>query len=263
MKIPVSRSRRPLLSVLCLVLVILFLYDWQHRKPNNDGTWDRVQQTGVLRIGMDASYPPFSDTPSNTPVGLDVDLANAIGKRLGVRVEIDNMGFDGLYDALRIGRVDALISALSVDPTRLNWVLYTQSYVDAGLVLVSRDGQVKTMSNLDGHVLAVEYGSLGDETARIWERRLHVLKMLRLTTSDEAMQAVQDGKADAALVDFITARLYLKVHPALAISPEYISHTPYAIAVRLVSYDLGGAIGDALKAMDQDGTLAAILNRWL
>src|SRR5260370_31390060 len=93
--------RRPVVTLLCLILIALFFRDWRHAQPYNDGTWARIQQTGVLRVGMDASYPPFSDTPAGTPIGLDVDLANEIGRRLGVHVQIANMGFDGLYYAVQ------------------------------------------------------------------------------------------------------------------------------------------------------------------
>jgi ABC-type amino acid transport substrate-binding protein len=255
--------RRILLSVLIVILVGLLFYRWRHRSPATDGTWDRVQESRVLRIGMDASYPPFSDTIAGTPVGLDVDLANEIGRRLGVRVDIVNMSFDGLYDSLYTGQIDALISALSIDPMRIGKVIYTQGYVDAGQVLVSRNGDYTLMPELEGKTVAVEYGSYGDELARTWERRLHLLKMARFVTSEEAMQAVIEGKAQAALVDQITARLYRRTQPDLVISPSLITHDPYTVAVRITSYDLGGAIGDVLKQMDQDGTLAAILDRWL
>jgi ABC-type amino acid transport substrate-binding protein len=254
---------RPVLSILCLALVALWLRDWRHSQPYNDGTWARVQQTGVLRVGMDASYPPFSDTPAGVPVGLDVDIANEIGRRLHLRVEIINMGFDSLYDSLQTNQADALISALSIDPAQMARVMYTTGYIDAGQVLVSRDGQLGRMEDLEGRTLAVEYGSLGDETARLWQRRLHLLNLSHFTTASDAMQAVIDGQADAALVDFVTARLYGRAHPGLVINPNPVVHDIYAVAVRLPSYDLGGAINDALKDMLRDGTLTAILDRWL
>ncbi|MEP7286381.1 MAG: ABC transporter substrate-binding protein [Chloroflexota bacterium] len=254
--------RRPMLALLCLILTAMFFYDWLLAQPFNDGTWDRVRKNGVLRIGMDASYPPFGNTPNGQPVGLDVDLANEIGRRLGVRIEIANMGFDGLYDALKTAQVDALISALSFNPTKGN-VLYTQSYFDAGQILASRDGHIATMNDLEGLTVAVEYGSVADEVVRVWQRRLHLLKVSRFTTSDEALAAASAGKTDAALTDALTARLYLRSHQGLVLSPTQVTHDPYSVAVRTSSYDLGAAISGALRGMQQDGTLTKILSRWL
>ncbi|HLY27142.1 MAG TPA: transporter substrate-binding domain-containing protein [Aggregatilineales bacterium] len=255
--------RRVAGALLCLLLVGMLLYDWQQSQPYNDGTWARVLATGVLTVGMDASYPPFADVRGTQPEGLDVDIANEIGRRLGVKVQIANMGFDGLYEALKDQQVDALISALPVDPTRVGTVLYSRSYVDAGQAIVSRDGRYPDMASLDGRTLAVEYGSEGDETARLWQRRLHVLKIVHFTTADDALNALQQGQADAALCDTITTRLYIAKHPGLVISPELVTHSPYAAATRTSSYDLAGAINDALDAMQKDGTLTVILDRWL
>ncbi len=254
--------RRIVGSILCLLLLALWFYREQH-PPDNDGTWARVQQTGVLRVGMDASYIPFSDTPNGVPTGLDVDLINEIGRRLGVRVEIVNMGFDGLYPALQSNQVDALISALSIDPAQLGWAMYTYSYIDAGQVIASHGAAYHRMAELDGQTLAVEYGSIGDEVARQWARRLRILKVAHFTTSNEAMGAVRNGQADAALIDYITARVYLRAHPGLALSQEFVTHDTYAIATRLTSYDLAGAISDAIAAMEQDGTLDRIIGKWL
>src|SRR5258708_24291147 len=134
--------RREVASLLCVILVGLLVHDWGTAQPYNDGTWQRVQQTGILRVGMDASYPPFADTaasPVGEPSGLDVDLANEIGRRLNLKVQIANLGFDGLYEALKTQQVDVLISALSFDPARSNEVIYTHPYVDSGQVIVSRD----------------------------------------------------------------------------------------------------------------------------
>jgi ABC-type amino acid transport substrate-binding protein len=259
-------ARRLVLALVGLILMALLFRTWRQSRPLNDGTWDRVQKSGVLRVGMDASYPPFSDTPGGgAPVGLDVDLINEIGRRLNVRVEFTNMGYDGLYDSLYTGQVDALISALSIDPAQLGRVSYTRSYIDAGQVLVSRSGEYESMNALDGKAVAVEYGSIGDEIARNWRRRLHVLNIVHFTTSDEALKAAEDGGADVALLDQITARLYLKkhTHSTLKISPRVIYGDVYAVAVRQVSIDLGDAISKTLDTMESDGTLEAIINRWL
>jgi ABC-type amino acid transport substrate-binding protein len=255
--------RRLALAAISLVLVVSIFYRWRHSRPTSDGTWARVQQTGVLRVGMDASYPPFSDAPSGTPVGLDVDLINEIGRRLHARIEITNMGFDGLYDSLYTGQVDVLISALSIDPAQLGRVMYTRNYIDAGQVIVSQDDKLRRMPDLEGRTVAVEYGSTGDEVARLWQRRLHRLDITHFTTPDEAMEAVGQGKADAALTDWVTARLYLRTHSGVSISPEWVTSDVYALAVRLSSYDLAGSINAALNDMERDGTLGAILRRWL
>lgn len=258
--------QRIVISVVALVMLALIFRVWRHTVPPNDGTFERVEKSGLLMVGMDASYPPFSNTPSGgDPAGLDVDIANEIGKRLNVKVHVVNMGFDGLYDALFTGQVDALLSALSIAPGQLGRVSYTRGYIDAGTVIVSPDGHYQHMPDLDGKTVAVEYGSEGDETARLWQRRLHSLTIAHFGTADEALNAAAQGKADAALLDSVTARLYLRAHKdaKLSISPDLVTSDIYAIAVRQTSLDLEDAISKALDDMQADGTLDAIINRWL
>lgn len=84
----------------------------------DDRSLERIEQAGLLKIGLDASYPPFEDIDEATGEirGFDVDLARELGRRLGVEIEIINSGWDGLYDALEAGRFDAVISGMVYDP---------------------------------------------------------------------------------------------------------------------------------------------------
>jgi ABC-type amino acid transport substrate-binding protein len=249
------------LSVILMSLTYLAFREYRHKPLRDDGTWARIQQTGVLRVGTDGSYPPFADArETGIPVGLDIDIAEEIGRRLGVRLQIVNMGFDGLYDSLTTNQIDMLIAALSIDYMRP--VIYTRPYIDAGQVIVS--DQIYSMPDMEGRTIAVEYGSIGDEVARRWERRLRVLNITRTTTTDAALDAVRMGEADAALVDYVSARLYMSATNApLMINPQSVQADQYAVAVRLSSPELAGVINAVLEDMAQDGTLATILDRWL
>jgi polar amino acid transport system substrate-binding protein len=255
--------RRAAASLFLALLALTWVVYWKQLHPY-DPSLIRVQESGVLRVGMDPTYPPFSDFSQGEPVGLDVDLAREIAKRLGVRLQIVPLGIDGLYSALQSGQVDVLISALSFDPTRLADVIYTRPYIDAGAVLASREGDVYlTMPDLEGKTTAVEYGSLGDELARRWVRRLRVLHVTRFVEPDQALAAVVAGKAEAALVDSVSARLYRRTHEGLHIAPQTVYPDTYAVAVPIKGLKLAEAVNAALETMDSDGILTSLLNRWL
>jgi polar amino acid transport system substrate-binding protein len=104
---------------------------------NRDPTWERIRQSGVWRVGMDPSFPPCESLDGTTqqPVGLDVDLANAIAARWGVRAEIVGVGFDELLDAVTAHRVDSALSALPVVEYRAREVSFSAPYVEAGVLL--------------------------------------------------------------------------------------------------------------------------------
>jgi ABC-type amino acid transport substrate-binding protein len=233
------------------------------REQEEDVAWERIQATGVLRVGVDASYPPFEDvTPEGELAGFDIDLANEIGRRLGVEVAFVNMGYDGLFDAALVGEVEVLISALVAGPEQLGRVEYTTPYFNAGDVLVvPRGSTIQTMEDLEGQTLAVEYGSGGDIEARAWERRLANLDIIRHEDAAAAVDAVISGEADAALVDGVSGRLAVGAHHELTLG-EYVTEYLFAAAVAPDSDDLRREINAVIREIMRDGTIAEIANRW-
>ncbi len=256
------------LFILAVVLVGLAIWWLGQGGPvgKPDRSWEQVQARGVLRVGTDASYPPFEFVDDQAQVaGFDADLARAITTRLGVRVEFINLGYDGLYDALAAGQVDALISALVIDPMRTADFAYSAPYFNAGQVLVvRRDGPApQGMSALAGQRLAVELGSDGEVQSRRWAQRLPDLVVQPWPEPAQALAAVEAGEADVALVDAISARTVLRDHPALRLSGDPVTYEPYAIAVPRHSQTLLEVINRALAEIQADGTLEKLLGRWL
>jgi len=220
--------------------------------------------SGEIRVGVDASYPPFAAASPNGLFGLDIDLGEALAAKLNVPVRFVNMGYDGLYDSLRADQVDVLISALSVDPSRMNDVRYTRSYFDAGLVLVSdANATFEEMSDLAGHTLAFELGSSADAEARLWLRRVQPFTTAPYELPQYGLDALRIGNADAALVDSINVRLYLRDHLDWNIEQSYVTHDLYAIATRADRGAMWAMVNSALQSMYEDGTIDAIIERWL
>ena len=232
-------------------------------------------ETSTLRVGMDASFPPFETIAADgTLVGFDVDLAQELGRRLGVEVQfVANLPYDGLYDALAVERVDAVISALVVNPARMADFAYSTPYFDAGQVLVVHSGEtgIEEMADLSGRKLAVEFGTPGDQEARKWTRKLPGLAVVPYQTAVEALAAVATGEAEAALVDHVSA-LATTARPGspgsgsgsgLIIVGEPVVEEPYAVAVRRENRHLLRAINEALAEIESDGTMEALMTKWL
>jgi polar amino acid transport system substrate-binding protein len=174
--------------------------------------------------GARCIVPPFEFvSEQNEIVGFDVDLANEIGRRMGIQMEYVNIAYDGLYDALLTRRVDVLISGLVATPEFAGRANFSVPYFNAGEHLVVRtDSSIFIMEDMEGRSLAVEYGSGGDVEARKWERRLSDLTVVRYPDANAALQAVINGEADAALVDGITARLGVGQHPELGLADNVV-----------------------------------------
>lgn len=228
-------------------------------------TWERIQRSGVLRVGLDPTFPPFENDDGQGLDGLDVDLARALADDLGLQVEFTYFGYDGLYDALAADKVDVLISALVIVPGRMRDFAYSDSYYDAGEILIMAADAVgiESKDDLSGHTLAVELGARGHVEATSWERRLTDLVIRPYNSSAEAMAAVAAEEADVALVDSVSGRLYLMTRPGLRRSERPATSEPYAMVVRADDMVLLTKLNERLADLRSSGRLEQIVSKWL
>ncbi len=128
-----------------------------------------VTGRGYLVVGTDASFPPFETVAGDGSLqGLDVDMARLLAVGMGLGVQFRNVSFDGLYDALAAGQVDAIVSALPYDALRTEDVRFSPAYFDDGLVLIGRGGVAPpTADGLVGTVAA----EMGSEAAALVRQR--------------------------------------------------------------------------------------------
>lgn len=219
---------------------------------------------GHLRVGVDASYPPFAVAASDELYGLDIDLARLLGEYFTVDVHFVNLGYDGLYDALLTDQVDVLISAVIPDPTRTDRIRYTLPYFNAGLVLISEpETHIDEMRDLTGARLSFQYGSQAQSEAERWLRRIGHFMILPYETPQIALDAVRVGEADAALVEAVAARLYLRQYPAWPAQVHTVTVVPYAVAILNNRGRLAAAVDDALRYLLQSGKIDALIQRHL
>ena len=126
------------------------------------------------------------------------------------------------------------------------------------------------MADLGGRTLAVEFGTRGDVEARKWAENVPDLTVVPCQTAAEALAAVAAGEADVALVDHVSALMAIGETPGVSENPwglvvigESVVEEPYAVAVRKENQRLLRAINEALADMEMDGTLDALVSRWL
>ena len=266
-KLELIRSRRVLWATLTLAAVALAAWFVLTRLGRQeDETWARIQREGLMRVGMDASWPPFEyiDQTTGQIIGLDVDLARAIGQRLGVEVELVNVGFDSLYDALYVGRFDAIVSALPYDPLLYGDVAYSISYFNAGQVLVVRadETEINETNDLSGKRLGVELASEGDVVSRRLQKKIEGLSLQSYMTPQEVLRALKDGEVEAAVVDVVSAYQFIAVEGDVQVIGNPLTDELYVIAVQLDSPLLLKVINEALVEMREDGTMERLQEKW-
>lgn len=243
---------RMALAILGVALLYVLLL-----RPD-DAAWQRLQQGEALRVALDPSFPPFDTVDANGRVaGFDVDLAREIGQRLGVEVAFLPIAFDGLADAVMAGRADAVISAFPRDERLSEDVRYSRPYFEAGLIVVTRAEDAPLDAEQLAPVnVAVAWGGQGDA----WARAHNLTHIQRTDTPDEALQAVLDRRADAAIVDAVTAALFPQ--PGLRMQSPPLVSDPYVIVLPRQAPRLAEAIDAALTDLLQDGSWDALARKY-
>ncbi len=255
--------RRWLAYIALFALVALGLF-FLFRLPGGevrDRTWERIERQGVLRVGMDASYPPFELWDEVGLRGYNVDLAQALGREWGVEVDFEDIGFDGLYDALKVERVDIIISALPYDPLLTQDVAYSYSYFDAGQALVVREGtNIAEVEDLNGRRVGLELGSRGDLEARRLEQRM-ALERKAYVTAQEVLEALRDERVDAGIVDAVSAYQFIGEEGGLRIVQQ-VTEEPYVIAVPMKAPMLLEKVNEVIIKWRETGFLEELREKW-
>jgi len=260
------------LAALLAVALWLLLQVWPEAR---DETWDGILTSGVLRVCTDPSWPPFETIDEQTGElrGLDVDLAGHLAARLApgtiLRAEMVPVGFDSLYDALLAGRCDAVLSALPYEPERTRDIAYSRAYFNAGQVIVVRDlptgtdgsDGIETVEDLLGRVVGVEWGWVaeGEPKQRLLLQTLH---LRRFDTAGDVLRALHSGEIEVALVDQISALSYSHECRGVHIASSPITDVSYVVPVRPEAFRLRKEIERVLAEMQQDGTLAELVEKW-
>lgn len=161
-----------------------------------------AEEAKPLIVGMELSYPPFEMTDQKgEPTGVSVDLAKDLGQSLGRPVVIQNMAFDGLIPALKTGKVDLVISSMTVTPEREKSIDFSDPYISTGLcLLLKKDSSASSVADLDreGVKVAVKKGTTGHLYAA---GKLKKAEVLVLDKESAAVLEVSQGKADAFIYD--------------------------------------------------------------
>ncbi len=245
---------------LTLPLLVLAAGILRHYQPPDPAI---AFAAGEIVIGVDGSFPPFAYDDGGELRGLDIDLGLALAREIGLPARFVSISFNGLYDALISGKVDLLISALRVEPARRDDARYTQAYYDNGLVLVSARGAPLDADALSGTRIAYEYASSADSQIRAWERDGARIEKLPYELPAYSLDALRFGQADGALTDATTFRLYKREQSEWQPEIRYVTHDPYAIALRRDRADAWKLVESAVSALKESGELAKIVAAWL
>lgn len=222
-----------------------------------------------LRVGSDVAYPPFEyfDTDGTTPIGVDMELAEALGEKLGCEVEIVNTAWDGIFAGLSKGDYDVVISAVTITSERLLDFDFSDPYIENWQsIVVMADSAVKPAD--PSELAGLKVGYQEDTTSDIYLTDYINKNGITVDTYEYAtvMNAYDDlaaGRLDAVISDSTVATKYI-AESKYEQSWLQTEGEPelFGVCMPKGSTELQKAVNDALAEIKADGTLDKIFNTY-
>ncbi len=227
-----------------------------------ESTLDRVERTKVLRVGTDATYPPFEtiNTATGRPEGFDIDLVTEVCARRGWRPEFIVTPFDGIVPGLTGEKYDLIISAFTITPERAGAVLFSDPYYDAGQSIAVPIGNttIIALTDLTGKKVGVQLGTTGERLTK----SLAGVEVISFENIGSAFIDMENGRLDAVVNDLPTSSKIISTRGRAKIVAKGLSDEKYGMAGRLADSTLIAAVNKALSELKQSGLIERLQNKW-
>lgn len=223
---------------------------------------------GKLTMATNAEFPPYEFYEGDKVVGIDAEVADAIAKKLGLELVIEDMEFDSIISSVKGGKADMGMAGMTVSDERLEEINFTTSYATGvQVIIVAEDSAITTVDDLfaegANHTIGVQLATTGDmyTTGDIEEAGLGTID--RYNKGADAVMALKGGKVDCVVIDNEPAKAFVAANEGLKILDTEYTVEDYAIAVSKDNADLHAAVDKALQELISDGTLQSIVEKYI
>jgi polar amino acid transport system substrate-binding protein len=228
-----------------------------------------IKSKGTLTVAADATYAPdeFIDKDGKTVIGMDADMAQALGKQLGLKVNVVNASFDGIIPGLASGKYDLGMSSFTDTKEREQTVDFV-TYFSAGTSFYEKaqgGPAITDLASLCGHHVAAEKGTTQQSDAEAQAKKCPSGSKLTVSVFPDqngANLALSSGRADVGMADSPVAAYQVKQS-----SGQFkLVGTPYGTAPYGIAIPKGNGLAQpmlaAMKAIMADGSYKQILDKW-
>lgn len=217
----------------------------------------------VIRLGSETTFAPFEFVDGDKFVGFDLDLAEAVIKQMGSKMEFKSMGFDALIPAVQSGQIDMIAAGMDATPERAKQVAFSDVYFDDnGYVIVTRKDTdtIHDWKDLEGKSVGGQIGSKAIDLAK----KVNAGNIKQFDSNSQGFMELQASTLDAVIIDYPVAMYKLKQG---ADKDLQIVGTPYkapgmSLAVNKDNKELQDAVNKALKEIKENGTYDKIYKKW-
>ena len=225
---------------------------------------------GVLRMGTNATFPPYEYMDENNEVaGIDAEIAAAIADKLGMELDITDMAFESLIPALQAGTIDIVLAGMTVDPERAEQVNFTDTYATGvQVVIVPENSDIAPVENeegamevdLTGKTIGVQTGITGDLYCTDDYGQEFVKQF---DNGPLAVAALMNGQVDCVVIDNEPAKNYVAANEGLTILDTAFANEDYAAAIAKDNTELFEQVNAAIQELKEDGTIQTIIEKYI
>ena len=217
---------------------------------------------GKLTMSTNAAFPPYEMTTDTGDFeGIDIEVAGAIAKKLGLELQVDDMDFDAALLAAQNGKSDMVMAGVTVTDERLKVMDFSDTYAEGiQSIIVPEDSDIASADDLAGKIIGTQRGTtgyiyctddFGEDSVVAYDDGL------------TAVQALNNGQVDAVVIDNAPAKEFVAANPGLKILDTAYAQEDYAIGVAKGNTELLNAINGALEELQADGTLQSIVDKYI
>ena len=221
----------------------------------------------ALRVGVDPTYPPMIFEQDGEIVGVEADLARALGERLGRRIVFERFAGEALLEALERGNVDVVMSGLAITPERANRVRFVAPYMESGQLALIRSADIARFGRIymirrGGVRVGYEHGSSGE---RFVATELSRATSFGFDDVDSGLRSLRAGRIDYFVHDAPTVWRIAGDPQQSDLHGLYQRLTQEELAWAVARNDaaLASSLDAAVEAWKTDGGIERIIDRWI
>ncbi len=224
-----------------------------------------AKDNGKFIVGLDDSFPPMGFRDENNEiVGVDIDLAKEVAKRLNMEFVAQPIDWDSKELELKNGNVSCIWNGMTITDERKEAMLISDPYMANNQIIVVAPGSdITSSADLAGKVVGLQKGSSAVAALDKTEVRAQIKEVVEYTDNVLALTDLKVGRTDAVVVDEVVGRYYVaKAADDYVVLEESLAPEKYGIGFDKGNTELCEKVNKALKEMKEDGTTAKISEKW-
>lgn len=251
---------KKLTKCLVILLAVAMLFALGACGGGEEGGGDEAEK---LVMATNAAFPPYEYIENDQIVGIDAEIAKAVGEKLGKEVVIEDMEFGSIIAAVQSGKADFGLAGMTITEDRLKSVNFSTSYA-TGIqsIIVTADSKIKSIDDIGAQkaLIGVQQDTTGDiyATDEFGEDVMN-----RFNKGADAVQALVTGKLQCVIIDNEPAKAFVEANEGLVIIDTPYAVEEYAMAIAKDNTEFLEEVNTAIAELQADGTIDAIIEKYI